>query len=189
MRSFVTQPILYAFETKSTRISEISAKTGIAPDRVKALLISPDSDGSIEEFACLAALCDQELSIVPSSKAPDCILETVIAANIVETGNDYAQRVVRMVEKIADHCLDVRLASQLPLAEFARSIKVHPSFVKAFADIETASQATISQLHHYLSQFGMTLASFPARSNFTNYYRALAAENAAVSPAPALKVA
>jgi hypothetical protein len=189
-RSMCLSPILSAITKAGIKTGEISFFTGMPHPRVLEIAFGQGGEATLEEAARLASLVGMELSVVPEAAGVAAFTE--FAAHRIERADmgGYARRIVEMTEKVADFCVDLRIATELPAGAFERRFVIEDGFMTKIADNERSSSTDLQEMYKYLSAFGATLASFPKASKYTNYYRALMATTEPGTVAtPVLKVA
>jgi hypothetical protein len=176
-RQMCLQPILNAIKEAGIRAGEVSYLTGMDQRRLVEIAVSHGPEVTLEEAARLAALAGMELSIVPESAGIAAFTE--FNEHRIERADmgGYARRIVEMTEKVADFCVDLRIATEMPTSQFERRFGVEDGFLTKIADSERSSSTTLQEMYKYLSSFCATLAAFPKASQYTNYYRALMATN------------
>nr|WP_250807679.1 hypothetical protein [Neorhizobium tomejilense] len=161
----------------------LSKASGIPSDRIRDIYAKRGDEPTIEEVARLAAIVDQEVSIVPESCGARAFTEVEEHAAFKGDRASHGMRVVDMLEKVSDLCIDMRLSTGMSNAAFERTHGVGSAFMAKLADFSRNGSISICEIHAYLAPFGATLATFPRTSEYTNYYVALAAE-ASASQAP-----
>ncbi|MCS4089516.1 hypothetical protein [Rhizobium sp. BK176] len=176
-RRMCLDPILNAIKEAGIRAGEVSYLTGMDQRRLMEIALSHGPEVTIEEAARLASLAGMELSIVPEAAGVAAFTE--FDAHRIKRAdmNGYARRVVEMTEKVADFCVDLRIATGLPGRKFERKFGIEDGFMSKIADSDRSSSTNLQEMYRYLSAFGATLAAFPKTSQYTNYYRALLATN------------
>lgn len=176
-RSMCLQPIFSAITEAGIRAGEVSYLTGMDNRRLMEISLGHGPEVTIEEAARLAALAGMELSIVPETAGVAAFTE--FDAHRIERADmsGYARRIVEMTEKVADFCIDLRIATEMPTSQFERHFGVEDGFLAKIADSERSSSTNLQEMYKYLSAFCSTLAAFPKASQYTNYYRALVATN------------
>ena len=192
-RSMCLSPILSALHENGIKIDEMSFLSGIQKERIVDIGMGVGTEANLEEVARLASLVGMELSVVPQAAAINAFTEPTVHRVKRADMSAYARRVVSMTDKVADLCIDLRLATELPSGTFERQYGIDERFMTRMADIEQSAAANLQEMYTYLRAFGATLASFPAKSKYNNYYRALMAtkqiESANARTAPCLRVA
>ncbi len=190
-RSMCLSPILSALHENGIKIEEMAFLSGIPKERIVDIGMGVGAEANIEEAARLASLVGMELSVVPQDAAINAFTEPTVHRVARADMAGYARRVVSMTDKVADLCIDLRLATELPSGTFEREYGVDDGFMSRLADIEQSAATNLTEMYTYLKAFGATLASFPAKSEFNNYYRALmTTKQPANAPvAPSLRVA
>jgi hypothetical protein len=172
-RSMCFSPILHAITESGIKPGEIAFLTGLDNARVFEVAMGRGPEATLEEAARFASLVGMELSVVPEPAGIAAFTEwnkyPIIRANM----GGYARRIVDMTEKVADFCVDLRIATELPSAIFERCFNVEEGFMCRIADNELSAATNLQEMYAYLSAFGATLAAFPRTSPYTNYYRAL----------------
>lgn len=190
-RSMCLSPILSALHENGIKIEEMAFLSGIPKERIVDIGMGVGAEANIEEAARLASLVGMELSVVPQDAAINAFTEPTVHRVTRADMAGYARRVVSMTDKVADLCIDLRLATELPSGAFEREYGVDDGFMSRLADIEQSAAASLQEMYSYLRGFGATLAAFPAKSEFNNYYRALMTtkQPAPAPAAPSLRVA
>ncbi|MBY3151238.1 hypothetical protein HFO56_02415 [Rhizobium laguerreae] len=189
-RSMCLSPVLSAIHKAGIKTGEISYLIGMDQPRVLEIALGHGPEATLEEAAMLAALVGMELSVVPERAGVAAFTE--FDGHRIERADmgGYARRIVEMTEKVADFCVDLRLATGLPTGAFERNFGVDGGFMTKIADSERAPSTDLHEMYRYLSAFGATLASFPKTSQYTNYYRALmATARSEPSVRPAVRLA
>lgn len=190
-RSMCLSPIMSALHENGIKYDEMAFLSGISKERILSIGMGVGAEASVEEVARLASLVGMELSVVPQAAAINAFTEPTVHRVKRADMSGYARRVVSMTDKVADLCIDLRLATELPSGTFEREYGVDDRFMSRMADIEQSAATSLQEMYAYLRAFGATLASFPAKSEFNNYYRALmtTTQPANASASPSLKVA
>jgi hypothetical protein len=191
-RSMCLSPIMSALHENGINFDEMAFLSGIPKERIVNIGMGVGAEASIEEVARLASLVGMELSVVPQAAAINAFTEPTVHRVERSLMASYARRVVSMTDKVVELCIDLRLATELPSGTFEREYGIDDRFMSRMADIEQSAAANLHEMFSYLKAFGATLVSFPAKSEFNNYYRAMMAtkrEPANVRTAPSLKVA
>ncbi|MDW9479029.1 hypothetical protein GOB57_10175 [Sinorhizobium meliloti] len=191
-RSMCLSPIMSALHSNGINLGEASFLSGIEKQRILDIGMGVGTETSIEEAARLASLVGIELSVVPEDAAVNAFTEITVHRVSRADMTGYARRVVAMTDKVADFCIDLRLATQLPAGVFERRFGVEQGFMARLADCSRAASTNLLEMYTYLGSFGATMASFPAKSRYANYYRALMATEKELANGPiatVLKVA
>jgi hypothetical protein len=176
-RSMCLSPILSAIHKAGIKTGEVSYLTGMAQPRILEIALGHGPEATIEEAARLASLVGMELSIVPETAGVAAFTEFDAHRITRADMSGYARRIVEMTEKVADFCVDLRIATEMPTSQFERLFGVEDGFLTKIADSERSSSTNLQEMYKYLSSFCATLAAFPKASQYTNYYRALMATN------------
>jgi hypothetical protein len=190
-RSMCLSPIMSALRSNGVSISEASFLSGIDKERLVQIGMGIGEEVNIEEAARLASLVGMELSIVPESAGIHAFTEIAVYQTSKADMLGYARRVVDMTDKVSDLCIDLRLATELPNGVFERTYGVDEGFMAHLADVTKSASTNLQEIFKYLTAFGATLVSFPKKSEYVNYYRAvIAVEGDQCAPATkSLKVA
>lgn len=172
-RSLVISPIVRNASRSMMGLSTLSRLSGLSRSRIVDILNEGASDPTLDEVARLAASVGLEISVVPE----DCGVQAFIEVEnhpMTKDASSFLPRVVNMIYKVADLCVDIRLSTDLPGPVFEKRFKVDPGLMILLADNSSAGTVKMSALHDYMASFGLSLASFPKDSLYTSYYRALA---------------
>jgi hypothetical protein len=189
-RSMCLSPIFSAIHETGIKTGEVAYLTGMAQPRIIEIALGHGAEATIEEVARLASLVGMELSIVPEAAGVAAFTEFDAHRITRADMGGYARRIVEMTEKVADFCVDLRIATELPTNTFERVFGIEDGFLTKIADSERSSSTDLQEMYKYLSGFCATLASFPKTSEYTNYYRAvMATTESEMIAAPAIRVA
>lgn len=184
-RSLCMSPIVNALKSNGIGIERAAFLSGVAKERLVEIGLGFGTEATIDEAARLASLVGMELSVVPESAAVNAFTELTVHKTFHAGMTGYARRIVEMTDKVTDLCIDFRLATELPSGVFERTYGVEPGFVAKLADGTKSATTTIREFFDYLNAFGATLAAFPAKSEYVNYYRAVAADTTVSRPVKA----
>lgn len=190
--SFVVSPIIRKLTQPDSVCRAIKIRTGIDRTRARQIFANEGEPIRLDEIARLSAFAGLELSVVPSGSASRAFTEVERYLFSTEDVGSYPKRVVDMIEKVCDFCVDVRLDTGLSGDAFDRAFPTSENFLAGLCDVGKAGDITFKEMFGYLEKFGATLAAFPRQSDFTNYYRTLAtldAEEKATSSLPISMVA
>lgn len=180
-RSMCISPIMSALNSNGIGVDEASFLSGIKKERLLEIGMGIGLEVNIEEAARLASLVGMELSIVPETAAIYAFTEIAVHRTAKADMTGYARRVVEMTDKVSDLCIDLRLATELPTGVFERTYGVEEGFMAQLADVTRSASTNLQEVFKYLTAFGATLASFPKKSEYVNYYRAVMATEAEMS--------
>lgn len=171
--SFIVSPIIrkLSLPDSGSKVSRIN--TGISKERAKEIFGNVGVPATLDEVAKLAALADLELSIIPSGFGAKAFIEVEKFPAIHVDPAVYPKRVMDMIEKVCDFCIDMRIDTQLSGPEFDRRFRTSSEFLASACDIGKAGNIRLDEMFAYLERFGVALATFPRESEFTNYYRSL----------------
>ncbi|MCV9965089.1 hypothetical protein OIU34_24635 [Pararhizobium sp. BT-229] len=190
-RSMCISPIMSALKSNGIGFDEASFLSGLGKGRLLEIGMGIGQEANIEEAARLASLVGMELSIVPETAAIYAFTEIAVHRTAKADMTGYARRVVEMTEKVSDLCIDLRLATELPTGVFERHYGIEEGFMARLADVTRSASTNLQEIFNYLNAFGATLTSFPRKSEYVNYYRAMRATEGELSvlAAAGLKVA
>jgi hypothetical protein len=164
-------------------------ESGIPSERIRDIFAARGETPSVEEIARLAAIVDQEVSVVPDECAIKAFTEVEAYHAYRGDASTHGTRVIEMLTKVSDLCIDMRLDTGLSSAQFARTHGFGPDFMARLADFTQAGSISITEFNAFLGAFGATLATFPRVSRYTNYYTALSADNEVVYSPNGMKAA
>lgn len=164
-------------------------ESGIPSERIRDIFAARGEDPTIEEIARLAAIVDQEVSIVPNGCAVRAFTEVENHYAYRGAPSSHGTRVIEMLTKISDLCIDMRIETGLSSAQFERKLGFGPDFMARLADFTQAGSISVTQFNAFLGVFGATLATFPRVSEYTNYYTALASDAPAMQAPRRMKAA
>lgn len=171
--SFVVSPIIRKLSLPDSGSKVAGINTGISKERAKEIFGNVGDPATLDEVARLAALAGLELSIIPSGFGAKAFTEVEKFPTIHVDPAVYPKRVMDMIEKVCDFCIDMRIDTQLSSTEFDRLFRISPDFLANACDVGKAGNIRLDEIFAYLERFGATMATFPRESDLTNYYRTL----------------
>jgi len=186
-RSFAVYPLIGAFWKAGIGRREAAELSGLPAARITEIQSGTGAEANLEEIARLAAVVGYELSVVPAEAGSKSFTEMEAFPAHREPSGGYARRVVEMIDKVTELCVDLRLSTGLPSGAFERMYAVDDGLVKTFADPSSSGSVTLDRAYAYLNRFGAALGCFPRSSAFTNYYRAMVEVAAPACDGKALK--